>query len=85
MRPVSISAKAWDALWASFTAQVGTTWGDYVQMLDDNAAYLRRLDLRVVDVGQLLAFEFTQADGLTPLRTLASAVLQSSRLFAGCD
>ena len=28
----------------------------------------------MVDVGQLLAFEFLQADGLSPLRTLASAV-----------
>jgi RHS repeat-associated protein/uncharacterized repeat protein (TIGR01451 family) len=74
MRPASIDAEAWDALWASFTAQVGTTWGDYVRMLDDNAAYLGRLGLRVVDVGQLLAFEFMQADGLTPLRTLAGAV-----------
>jgi hypothetical protein len=33
-----------------------------------------RLGQRVVDVGQLLAFEFLQADGLSPLRTLASAV-----------
>ena len=74
MRPDSIPADAWDVLWANFTAQVGATWGGYVQMLDDNAAYLGRLGQRVLDVGQLLVFEFQQADGLSPIRTLASAV-----------
>ena len=74
MKPASISAEVWDALWAGFTAGVGTTWGEYVRMLDDNAAYLGRLGLRVVDVGQLLAFKLMQADGLTPLRTLAGVV-----------
>jgi hypothetical protein len=39
MKPASISAEAWDSIWASFVRQVGTTWGDYVKMLDDNAAY----------------------------------------------
>jgi YD repeat-containing protein len=74
MQPATINAEAWEVIWAAFTSQVGTTWGDYVGMLDDNAAYLGRLGQRVVDVGQLLAFEFLQADGLSPLRTLASAV-----------
>ncbi len=74
MKPATINADAWEVLWAGFTNQIGTTWGDYAQMLDDNAAYLGRLGQRVLDVGQLLAFEFLQADGLSPLRTLASAV-----------
>lgn len=74
MKPATINVEAWEVIWAGFTNQVGATWGDYVRMLDDNAAYLGRLGQRVVDVGQLLAFEFLQADGLSPLRTLASAV-----------
>jgi len=74
MKPATINAEAWDVIWDGFTNQVGTTWGGYVRMLDDNAAYLGRLGQRVVDVGQLLAFEFLQTDGLSPLRTLASAV-----------
>jgi RHS repeat-associated protein len=74
MKPATINAEAWEVIWAGFTNQVGATWGDYVHMLDDNAAYLGRLSQRVVDVGQLLGFEFLQADGLSPLRTLASAV-----------
>ena len=43
-------------------------------MLDNNAAYLGRLGLNVVDISKLLAFQFMQADGLCPLRTLASSV-----------
>jgi RHS repeat-associated protein len=74
MRPVTVSAEAWEQIWANFVAQVGTTWGDYVRMLDDNAGYLVRLGLRVADVGTLLAFELQQANGLTPIRTLARAV-----------
>ena len=74
MRPVTISTNAWDVIWAGFVSQVGTNWGGYVQMLDDNATYLGRLGERVVDIGQLLSFKLLQADGLSPLRTLASAV-----------
>ena len=74
MRPESISSEAWDPIWTNFTTQVGDTWGDYVTMLDDNAAYLGRLGERVVDIGELAAFELKQADGLSPVRTLSSAV-----------
>ena len=74
MRPATISADAWDALWNSFTTSAGSTWGEYVKMIDDNAYYLGRLGLRVFDVGKLLSFQLMQADGLCPLRTLASSV-----------
>jgi RHS repeat-associated protein len=74
MKPASINPEAWDALWANFVPQVGSTWGGYVRMLDDNAAYLGRLGERVLDLGELLAFEFMQADGLNPMRSLAGAV-----------
>jgi RHS repeat-associated protein len=84
MRPASINPEAWEAIWANFVAQVGNTWGDYLEMLDENASYVGRLGQRVVDVGQLLAFEFLQADGLSPLWSLASAVddaVQAPGLF----
>ena len=74
MRPDTINSEAWDVIWASFITQVGTTWGDYLRMLDDNAAYLGRLGITETDVSKLLAFEFMQADGLSPLRSLAGAV-----------
>ncbi|MEI7902427.1 MAG: DUF6531 domain-containing protein, partial [bacterium] len=73
-RPDSITSEAWDPIWDNFTTEVGTTWGNYVRMLDDNAAYLGRLGQRVLDVGDLLNFEFFQVEGFSPLRSLASAV-----------
>jgi RHS repeat-associated protein len=73
MRPSYVRLDAWEAVWANFTGQVGSTWGDYLAMLDENAAYLGRLGTRVDDVSQLLALEFRQADGLSPLSYLAGA------------
>ena len=74
MRPDTISEEAWEAIWSNFVAEVGTTWGDYLTMLDENAAYLGRLGQQVLDVGQLLGFEFLQADGLAPVSYLASGL-----------
>ncbi|MGD8450865.1 MAG: RHS repeat-associated core domain-containing protein [Phycisphaerae bacterium] len=74
LRPPYIREDAWDAVWANFTNQVGSTWGDYVASLSENAVYLGGLGEQVTDIGKLLAFELLQADGLSPLRTLASAV-----------
>lgn len=83
----------WNPIWTNFINQTGSTWGDYVSMLDANAAYLGTLGESVNDISQLLAFEFAQADGLGPMRTLTSAVDASveapgmaitfSRFFAG--
>ena len=73
MRPESIAEDLWEPLWANFITQAGTTWGDYVRMLTDNAVYLSKLGLHVTDIGELLAFEFAQADSLNVLRTIASS------------
>ena len=35
---------------ADLVDQIGPTWGDYIDMLSDNAAYLGRLGLHVIDV-----------------------------------
>jgi hypothetical protein len=66
MRPPSVSEEAWNVVFANFTNQVGGTWGDCVRMLTDNARHLDGLGQRVVDVGQLLDFEFYQANGFAP-------------------
>ena len=73
MRPTSLTDEQWSALWQNFTSQAGATWGDYVRLLDNNAAYLRKLGLNVADIRDLLAFEFAQADGLNVIRNLAAA------------
>ena len=74
MRPSTITSDAWDAVFSNFVSGVGTTWGDYVGMLDENAAYLGQLGERVIDISELLAFEFQQADGLGPVQTLAASI-----------
>jgi len=38
--PPSLSAAAWGSIYGNLTSQLGTTWGGYVQMLDNEAAYL---------------------------------------------
>jgi RHS repeat-associated protein len=93
MRPPAMNPEAWDHLWPDFTAGIGVRWGDYVRMLGENADYLGRIDRRVDDVNELLAFELQQAEGLNPFGTLASAVdaqvrapgmpISFSRSFAG--
>jgi len=73
MQPAAISNDVWDVLWNNFTAQTGATWGDYVQMLDDDSAYLYRLGDNVSDVSALLTFEFAKANALNVIQNLASA------------
>ena len=75
VRPERINPETWEPIWANLVAQVGATWGDYVRMLGDNAAYLGRLGQRIVNVEQLFDFEVQQANAsLHPLAGLAAAV-----------
>lgn len=73
MRPADIDSLAWEAIWSNFSSQVGTTWGDYVRMLDENATYLGRIDRNVADISELLAFEFAQANALSILPYVSSS------------
>ncbi|MBE0544528.1 MAG: immunoglobulin domain-containing protein [Verrucomicrobia bacterium] len=74
MRPGSLTVEQWEPVFWNLVGQTGPTWGDYVRMLNDNARYLHRLDIRVTDIRELLGFEVMQASGLSVTRTLASAV-----------
>ncbi|HOX40204.1 MAG TPA: FG-GAP-like repeat-containing protein [Candidatus Brocadiia bacterium] len=58
-----IDAAAADVIWSNIRAQIGDTYGDYVTMLDENAAYLWGLGERVTDVSKLFGFELAQAVG----------------------
>lgn len=73
-QPPGIGAEAWNVIFANVVAQTGSTWGNYVQMLDNNATQLGRLGEIVGDVGQLWNFQVEQANGLSPLSSLGSAV-----------
>ncbi len=74
MRPAYVNQEAWDVVWHNFTSLVGPTWGDYVAMLSRNALYLYRQGQRVDDIEPLLSMAFRQADGLSPLSTLATGI-----------
>ncbi len=74
LRPDWIAPDVWPAVFDTLRTQIGTTWGDYVRMLADNALYLGRLGEHVNSINQLYGFEIKQALGLGPIGTLASAV-----------
>ena len=60
-RPNFIAPEAWDEIYDNFVAEIGTTAGDYQQLLVENANYLSGLGEYEADVDDLLAFEFQQA------------------------
>jgi len=61
LRPPGMTDDAWIPFSARLKTQIGTTWGDYIEMLRDNANHMSRLGQRLYDSGELLAFEFVQA------------------------
>jgi RHS repeat-associated protein len=72
LRPPDASDDAWDPLFERLKAQVGTTWGDYLTVLRDNADHLAELGQRVHDSAQLFTFEFVQAAQLGSPPSLTS-------------
>jgi len=72
MQPSNINPAAWSAIWDNFISRNGTTWTDYVRMLDRASAYLGRQGVQVKDINQILTFEFLIADGLYPSGVLAT-------------
>jgi RHS repeat-associated protein len=62
-----------NAVWSNLVANVGASWGDYTAKLSADARYLGSLGLNITAVSDLLAFEFAQADGLSPLAKLRAA------------
>jgi RHS repeat-associated protein len=71
LRPDWISEEAWEPIFENLMRQVGGTWGTYVAMLNENAAYLGRLGQTVTDIDSLWSFEIQQAIGFNPLEILA--------------
>ena len=61
MRPSYISNDAWGAIFANFTAQVGSTWGSYNAALAADATYLSQLGKQEYRVSDLQAFELMKA------------------------
>ncbi len=74
LQPGWIADDAWAAIAANLETQIGSTWGDYVETLGENATYLGRLGQRVTDIADLYGFEMLQAIGLSMVPTLESVV-----------
>jgi RHS repeat-associated protein len=73
-QPPDVSSTAWSAIFANVEASTGSTWGDYVQYLDNEAQYLGTLGEDVTDLSDLYSFEIQQADGLSPITQLGASV-----------
>jgi YD repeat-containing protein len=73
LQPSGVSSGAWNALFANVENQFGGVWGTYVSRLDQDASYLWGLGESISDVNTLWSFEIAQANGLGPVRELASA------------
>ncbi|NJM41116.1 MAG: hypothetical protein HC853_10210 [Anaerolineae bacterium] len=73
VKPAEMSAALWDAVWANFVGQMGTTWRDYEQRLDDHATYLGQYGSPTANIEDLLAGFLSRAAGAYPQRTLAAS------------
>ena len=51
-QPPGIPNAAWNVIYGGLVSQLGTTLGGYVQLLDNEAAYLGRLGENISDIGQ---------------------------------
>jgi YD repeat-containing protein len=76
VRPEWESADAWNAMWANFTVQVGSTWGDLVQTHSNTVNYLASLgqDTGKLSFDQFLAFAVAQAADVGPSSYLAGGI-----------
>ena len=63
---------AWNAITPTLAAQLGSTWGQYVQTLDNDASYLAGIGEPTSDLNQLLSFEIEKANAAYTAQTLAS-------------
>jgi RHS repeat-associated protein len=77
LRPGSINQSAWNAIFPTLTTQLGATWGQYVQVLDNDAVYLAGIGEPTNDLNQLLSFEIEKANAAYTVQTLVSVTADS--------
>ena len=73
LKPATLNTATWDAIFPNVTSELGDTWGEYVQNLNNSAQYLASVGQNVTDVGQLFNFQIQKANGIYPVSSLASA------------
>jgi RHS repeat-associated protein len=68
LQPSGVPNAAWNQIYSNLTSQLGSTWGQFVSALDNNAAYLGSLGENVTDFNTLWGFMYAQAnDSVGPL------------------
>ncbi len=77
LRPGSINQMAWNAIYPVLMTELGTTWGQYVQQLDNDAVYLAGIGEPTDDLSQLLSFEIEKANAAYTAQTLTSVTAES--------
>ena len=77
MKPGSINQAAWNAIFPILTAQLGSTWGQYLQTLDNDAVYLAGIGEPTTNLSQLLSFEIQKANAAYTAQTLATVTADS--------
>jgi RHS repeat-associated protein len=73
-RPPTIAADAWAAVWANYTAALGSTAGSLQALLQADETYFAQLGTPVTDTATLLDFEMQKASAMGPVPTLGDAV-----------
>jgi RHS repeat-associated protein len=74
LRPSFIDTTSWNVIAPILTTNLGSTWGQFLQTLDDDAVYLAGLGSPANDMSQLLSFEIARADAAYSAPIAASAV-----------
>lgn len=64
VRPGDIPTDAWDAIYPNLLAEVGTTAGDYLQVLSRDASYLSSLGIYTADILRLLTYQLDRANAV---------------------
>ncbi|MGP8235731.1 MAG: RHS repeat-associated core domain-containing protein [Limisphaerales bacterium] len=62
LQPEGEPADAWGAIYSNFMAKIGTTYGQYQNVLAQDATYLGQQGETVASVRRLLNYEYEQAD-----------------------
>ena len=77
MRPQSINFTAWNVIAPLLTANLGSTWGQYIQTLDNDAVYLAGIGEPTNDLNQLLSFEIEKANAAYVTQSLVTTTADS--------
>jgi RHS repeat-associated protein len=72
LRPSTINQAAWNVIAPILTANLGSTWGQYLQTLNNDVFYLASIGQPTTDLNELLAFEIEKANAIYSTRMLDS-------------